>query len=1058
MANDTKKSPIKQRPTLLIGMGGTGKQVLLQLRRMFLDHHGVSTFGHIGHLWVDTDTRNRTLDGEELGWFYEQVNFQARETVPVELTKSDLKIYFTERKHHANIYAWLDPSLERHGEISDGAAQIRMFGRLAFFKHYGTIRKALRSALDDIRNSAGHLEVLKSHNIEVDASRTDAWLIFSVAGGTGSGMFLDMAFALKQLDPNITIRGIIVLPSVFTRDYTHKIYGNAYAALMELEHYNFAKQGDDNKAAHQFPVMWTMDQFREKQSLRGPVFEMAYLIGNKPDSPIGELRVDQKTALCDMLAESLFVELGGKTTGLAAEWASRRSNLQDSLTSVVRMTYHGNLPGYEIIEEFSCRYGSFGLSKLHVPIQRVAALVRHRLAEEMVGHWTQPAPIPNNFDTQIAKEIHERLLMRVGDGAKSSLFVRELGRGPTGDSLEQILKNKVEQRRSEFVRSAGNPDVAPRLTEWFQSELLRGQLDTSHPDRTKWGALTRLIVEQHLEGTYIRITGELDKVVAEMVNTHGQRFTLTRELLRRLTATIDTARLSLVNQSQRARTQSERRRRDLALRLSWLPQTGGQFTRQTIVDVAVDFASDALVQELRAQIYDAAAALCERLTNLIGRGVTTKDADGKVIILESGLLKQLSKLEDDLIHSVRPLLRNHVDSLRQLPDSPINISLLEERDINDFYTTREGKPIDETAMADLSRRFFEETTETGGGLWQMRDTLGRDGPGKAGERIVAFARRATPHLEERTVDAIDRFARKFPVEGAEYRTMLRRLSDNGMPWLAEPTHHVSEGEAFRYKKQEIILGTSSRSPETTRNVFVSKMQDNYRERLVLVDSPADRVYVNSECAGIPLVVTPDLDLYRNQSYYTHLKAGLALHIDVNFEKFQDILVRSGDEPANYIEALRVLGLGLLASVVRAKVGPGDGTSSRIELQYTDRSSLMNEQMDLGPVKLALRRLTEQGGESLRASILADVERRTNAMSVTEQARWLVLLRYHGRFNPTGHDALSRVMDRVAASIEQEDEALIEDARGQRDTIREWAVERPPNSGIFCLPAKDRLEF
>ncbi|AUN32590.1 tubulin-like doman-containing protein [Niveispirillum cyanobacteriorum] len=1054
MATDNNKRVITQHPTLLIGLGGTGKQVLLQLRRMFFDHYGVPTLGHIGHLWVDTDTRNRTLDGNALSWFYEQVNFQARESVMVELTKSDLRNYFSQQKSYPNIFSWLDPSLEKHGEISDGAAQIRMFGRLAFFKHYPRIRQALQTTLDDIRNSARHMETLRDHGIQVDASRTDAWLVMSVAGGTGSGMFLDMAFALKYLDPNITIRGIIVLPSVFTREYNHKIFGNSYAALMELEHYNYAKDTGEAAASHLFPVQWTLDQYQSRQTLRGPVFEMAYLVGNKPDSPAGELRVDQKTALCDMLAECLFVEYGGRSEAMAQDWASKRSNLQDSLANVVSLPYHGAIEGFTVTEEFSCRYGSIGLSKLHVPIQRVAALVRHRLAQDMVKHWVEPASVPSNFDSLIASDYHPRLMMREqAGGGRAGLFVRELGRGTGGASLEQLLRQSVERRREEFLRSAANPDIGSRLTEWLQTEMLRDQLDKTNPDRKKWGVLTRLILDQGLENMFSQISEELDRIVGAMVNSPGQRFTLTRELLRRLFVTLEAGRQVLVTQVQRTRLQSERRRQEIAKRLNWLNGIRGRFTRKTVVDVIIDLSADYLLQELRAQLCEAAIDLCGRLSDLIGRGTVTQDISGKEILVETGIVKQLSHLEQILIEDLAPMPGNHVDSLRQLPESPINISLLEENDLRDFYVTRDNKPLDAAALVDLSSRFFEETTDAGGGLWEMRELLQRDGSGKASELLLTFARRATPHLDERTVDAIDRFSRKYSADGQEYSSMLQRLLNNGMPWLNAPRHHVMEDKTLAHRKLNISLGICPTSPEVARRNFLKRMENNSTLSLPNVDNRPDCVYVASEMAGVPLAVTPELDRYRDLSYYTSLRNGLALHIDVDYEKFQDILVRNAEDAVRYIDALHLVGTAILANVIRMDRTQRTGGTQRMELFYIDRTSVMNDPINLGALKLALRRLQEAGSEGLRRNIQNDTDRRIRQMNDTERARWLALLRYHARHKSLGNSSIASVLERLAEQLERSDPDLVELARQQVERIGDWAVEQPSNSGIYCLAAR-----
>jgi len=1058
MAKDDTKRIVPQRPTLLIGLGGTGKQVLLNLRRMFQDHHGVPSFGHIGHLWIDTDTRNLTLDGSEMGFLLKEVDFLASEKVSVELSTSDLKNYFAERRSYPNIYSWFDPALDRYGEIRDGAGQIRMFGRLAFFHHYPKIRTAVQNALQEIRSSANLAKVSERHGIRVDGSRTDAWLIFSIAGGTGSGMFLDMAFALKHLDPNISIRGIIVLPSVFSSEFNNKVFGNAYAALMELEHYNYAKEGGDAAAAHYFPVAWTLDQHQRGELIRGPVFELSYLIDNRPDGQGGELNAKDKNALCEMLAEALFVEYGNKTEALAADWGSKRSNLQDSLTGVVRMSYTAEQGSFHFTEEFCCRYGSLGLSKLHVPIQRIGAVVRHRMAEELIGYWTAPAEVPNNFDDLIAREIHPRLNMKAS-GGKASLFVRDLTRGAGGDSLEAVLHTAVQRRRSDMSRAAINPDIATRITDWFQTDMLVGQLDTANPDRSRRGALSRQIHEQSVDNLYTQIAGELDRIIAENLTAPGQRFTLVREMLRRLTATLEQNRAGLTQRSDAARGQAARTRREIADRLGWLDQVRGTFTRRTIVDVVMDLCGEALTQELRAQVYEAAARLCQRLLDLIGTGTVTKDAAGRDIVVESGLLKQVGELETLLVRDAQPLLRDRMAALRQIPSSPIQISLFEEHDLKDFYVTREGRPVDAAAMADLSRRFFEEERDTAGGLWQMRELLRRDGVRRLVELLLDFTRRSTPHLEERTIDTLDRFTRKYPPERSDYEGKVQQLVDNGMPWLARPTHHVISDTAFQYRKKAVTLAICPSSPRKAREDFQAAVKKTYGEADATVDSPPDRIYVSSEMAGIPLLVVPDLDRYRNEGYFSNLRAGYTLHTHVDFEKYQDILLRRAGDAETYIATLRILGSAIAAGVVRGDyAGSGSRTGRLIEFSYTDRvNHLFAKTETLGPLRLAIKRLSEPGEARLRQAIETETKRRLTELDDTGRAQWLVLLRHHGKYQPTGNTMLSNMLDKLAEEIERTNPELIPLARRERDSIAQWTETYPQGSGILCLPALDRLQ-
>ena len=44
------------RPTVLIGLGGSGKEVLMRLRRLFYERHGTVGLPITQYLWFDTDT------------------------------------------------------------------------------------------------------------------------------------------------------------------------------------------------------------------------------------------------------------------------------------------------------------------------------------------------------------------------------------------------------------------------------------------------------------------------------------------------------------------------------------------------------------------------------------------------------------------------------------------------------------------------------------------------------------------------------------------------------------------------------------------------------------------------------------------------------------------------------------------------------------------------------------------------------------------------------------------------------------------------------------------
>ena len=218
-------------PTIIIGLGGTGKEALLRLRRKFFEKYNICGFPVVSYLWIDTDTRNISIDGQELDYIFEEVMFEQSEMVNAAIPRDRFMSFFNNRPQHQNIFRWFYPGLERYGQVQDGSGQIRPFGRLAFFHRFTQIQSALRAANTEVRTAGATGEMLNEYGATVDASRTNVYIVCSLAGGTGSGMFLDAAFLVRTMiqEPNIT--GFLVLPSVFSDNTSERIYANAYAAL-----------------------------------------------------------------------------------------------------------------------------------------------------------------------------------------------------------------------------------------------------------------------------------------------------------------------------------------------------------------------------------------------------------------------------------------------------------------------------------------------------------------------------------------------------------------------------------------------------------------------------------------------------------------------------------------------------------------------------------------------------------------------------------------------------------------------------------------------------------
>lgn len=110
----------------------------------------------------------------------------------------------------------------RTNHAKTGAGQMRALGRLALLGGLGSCRELLHSSY---------------HTAATEGASQPTVVIFSsIAGGTGAGMFLDVAFLLRRfVEPKARIVAHLLLPDVFTgRRNTENVMPNAYASLIEL--------------------------------------------------------------------------------------------------------------------------------------------------------------------------------------------------------------------------------------------------------------------------------------------------------------------------------------------------------------------------------------------------------------------------------------------------------------------------------------------------------------------------------------------------------------------------------------------------------------------------------------------------------------------------------------------------------------------------------------------------------------------------------------------------------------------------------------------------------
>lgn len=215
-------------PTILIGLGGIGSNIVnmvygrvpadkrgrVAIHAFDTDANSISRLEHLRNCATQTSTNHSVgeyLRGNEklLEWFPDNLNLRKK-------------------------------------TMTDGAGQVRAVSRLAF-----------RSAMDEGKLNAMWDGIERIFPVDSDSKTYSVRVIIisSLVGGTGSGIFLQIALYLREMlerklgSESVLIRGAFLLPDILVRSNTldhtewEAVQANGYASLKELNAITLSASG-----------------------------------------------------------------------------------------------------------------------------------------------------------------------------------------------------------------------------------------------------------------------------------------------------------------------------------------------------------------------------------------------------------------------------------------------------------------------------------------------------------------------------------------------------------------------------------------------------------------------------------------------------------------------------------------------------------------------------------------------------------------------------------------------------------------------------------------------
>lgn len=1067
-------------PTIVIGLGGTGKEVLLRLRRRFQERYNLFGFPTMGYLWVDTDTRNTNIDDKPLDHIMEQVMFREEERVNAEVSGEAFMGYFRDQRVSPHIFNWLDQKLAVLGQVVNGAGQVRPLGRLAFFHSYSNIRGKLDKLVAKVRSQSSVELMRDRHGIVVDPNLLDIVIVCSIAGGTGSGMFLDMAFACRQAmsDPDIT--GYLMLPSIFTDGIrgSEKIYANAYAALKELEYYSLRKDllerydsMDIGKAQlaessrHDFVADWeNLERSRgiKPKPIPPPPFNTCYLIDNMTQAG-GLIGPKDKSFLCDMIAENIFLNFSSEEFSRTKD--SVRANLEQFLGNPLFFRYdeYGQAGGYT--EVLAQRYSTIGFSKLYVPVDRIRRACGYQLSLDLLGRWLKGK---ERNALEIEKYLVERelgnLQLRAGAGGDDIVAaLRRVG----GRTFDDEIRDQVSAWREQLLPQASEKSpqlysMVPRLLKDF----VRKNFDDSDPRPEKWGEYIKtlrqnreLFVQQvcgerDLSGRRVR-DGSILTRVKQWLRDEEVRLPLGIEYLKMLGRILDRHTEELY---VKAKETHDRRAanafEEIRVKLGFVrDEESGWPVQRKSLRVLVDHLCRLMREHLSARMNSfvlgaAIEIIRDEVKPYIGKEELREASGGKQVTDRAGLILELWSLSDALT-GINAQLKGRFAAFEKVEEHLIYENLYKEGMFYDYYRIqRAGSAFPVSAKLDeldglLLQRLGVPNP------FDLRELIAGRGEGRAVDEIEDFCYRQFQELEV-SADTLEVFERVYPSREERSRRLLR-FARNGSVWLKPSKEAATTTQLTQNRADSALISVSAANRERYREVYDelrSLVEANgYKNISYPTTSRSDAVFLYTEYAGVPLAYIRNLEEYYEKAYLPLIRSGAQLHIDYRDEKFTDILIKRSDEIDRTLRANRALLVGNMLRVVNTNSG-GNGN---VSFSFNSHRDGLSYAQPLGPQGIAVETLKRN--DNLLAAIEDEINKRRMRLTPEARLKFFTVLLYHiiDRENPDGfppgpfaqtHQLTAQGVisyyspERKALEETQEQEfRLLEQQYGSADSIR-----------------------
>lgn len=953
----------KVRPTLLIGIGGTGGNVLQRVRNWVVDQYGsFDNFPILRFLHLDTDERSSKDPSKDIK---KDPLFKKKEFLDSEWISLKVNVaQFLDVSNFPRLKPWFKPDqrLRDRGDLGQGAGQVRVASRLGFFHHYGQnkIRPKLESLLKQLRsidlNRLSHPDL---KNLQLYTNTINVFVICSSAGGTGSGAFLDVGALLNTI-PGIETHLVLVLPEVF-KDQDPRCVANGYAALIELNHYQYANP-------------FTIYFEQEPRTVSPPLYQNTYLIDGRSIS--GGTTVD--TGLYSMIANSLIQDF--KSGQFSDDKRSFRSNMAQYTG---RLAVYEHLSRYDnrplLTETFPCRYSSFGMSRIYYPREQIVKACSYRLGSQIMGYWLGGSDRAN---------VTDQVLTFLKECKLSYEDIRRYLETKDQAALDQICRVKIDQK---IENCKDLSDGWSKEFRHFNETFIHDHLREDDPkDPARWGDFLRHIRQTCFENTLQTAHNEMRKLLKERLSHPSYGFDYVLQILGAMPAILRgshyrekalqamAAEEKRLQPYQRQYQDAIRQLQDLEGWSSFQKIAGGW---KDAINVQIKSWSEATFGYLRSlgykYVYETYLNLLEKIAVLVETELRLELAMVNTIVMEKQQeFMTLSEYYRQKDESAKMDLRLYQPSDLE---RYYKMVLVEDDAVN--VPTPNTKPpmrVSDYAgqlLAYLQEQGIVEKPSVSALAEKIRDDIGSN---KVIDLIIEFLEReVSDRIKVHILDLL------YP---QNYSEPIIRKHVEEMFSLAKGWVHINDAVPPELQLPQgghkMLIGIDSSHPHYGK---LRNMVESFHSGTMSIDfkpiGNSHEIVFYGEMSGFSLAAMSCLQEMRRVFREKEKDASqIDLFTTKNHFMMRDILYRDDEGRKRYLRSVKAFVLGLAAGIIkqdenRDQNEPRNRIYTVIQYDERDQHQIRPIQKVLGMFEKAINTLFEETSSMpMREKILKDVER------------------------------------------------------------------------------------